>query len=57
MKGIYGKYKSRGGPPVFNPSEPEVYQKLLESLQLIASSSSYVRDMKINEELSQLLKK
>lgn len=55
MKGIYEKYKSRGGPPVFNPSEPGVYQKLLESLQLIASSSSYVRDMKINAELSQLL--
>lgn len=53
MKGIYDKYKARGGKPVFFSSLD--YSSLLDSLYTTASSDSYVRDMKINSILSNLL--
>ena len=53
MKGIYDKYKARGGKPVFFSSLD--YSTLLDSLYTTASSDSYVRDMKINSILSELL--
>ena len=53
MKGIYEKYKARGGKPVFFSSLD--YSSLLDSLYTTASSDSYVRDMKINSILSNLL--
>lgn len=53
MKGIYDKYKSRGGKPVF-PSSLD-YSSLLDELYSVSSSDSYVRDMKINSILSNLL--
>lgn len=53
MRSIYDKYKSRGGKPVFSSSLE--YTPLLDLLYSMASSDSYVRDMKINSVLSQLL--
>lgn len=53
MKGIYDKYKARGGKPVFFSSLD--YSTLLDTLYTTASSDSYVRDMKINSILSELL--
>lgn len=53
MKGIYAKYKSRGGKPVFFSTLD--YSSLLDLLFFVSSSDSYVRDMKINSILSNLL--
>lgn len=54
MKSIYDKYKHRGGKPVFVCSSDE-YIVLLDNLYKTAISSSYVKDMKINSLLSDLL--
>ena len=53
MNGIYDKYKARGGRPAFSSSLD--YSSILDSLFIISSSDSYVRDMKINSILSNLL--
>jgi AraC-like DNA-binding protein len=53
MKSIYNKYQARGGKPVF--SSDAAYAPLLSSLYQTASSASYVRDMKINSLLADLL--
>lgn len=55
MPAIYNKYISRGGQPVFHPSDIEPFSKLFDSLFDIASSNDYIRDMSINAELSYLL--
>lgn len=52
---IYRKYQSRGGLPVFHPKQPKQYQQLLQELYQVAEGQEYVRDMKINVLLSQLL--
>lgn len=57
MIGIYNKYWERGGHSTFTPSQQE-FQKLsdcLSSIQNTAASSSYIRDMEINEQLTSLL--
>ncbi len=57
MAGIYEKYRNRGGKYVFTPS-PEDFQKistLLTDIHRIADSTSYIRDMEINEKLNGLL--
>jgi len=54
MKSIYDKYKHRGGKPVFVCSYNE-YTILLDKLYETAVSSSYVKDMKINSLISDLL--
>jgi AraC-like DNA-binding protein len=51
---IYKKYKERGGRPVFRPEEDnfsEVWSKLFET----ASGHDYMRDMLINQYLSELM--
>lgn len=53
MNSIYAKYRARGGKPVFSSDAP--YGELLDSLYTIASSNSYVKDMKINAALGNLL--
>jgi AraC-like DNA-binding protein len=53
MKSIYNKYQARGGKPAF--SSDSSYGELLSSLYEMAASSAYVRDMKINSLLSNLL--
>ena len=55
MKNIYQKYVERGGRPKFNPTNFTDYVKIYSNLYEIASSESYVRDMQINAELSNLL--
>ncbi len=57
MAGIYNKYRSRGGSYVFTPSisDFQYLSTLLTTLQSIAVSASYIRDMEINESLTCLL--
>lgn len=55
LPAIYAKYCERGGPPVIRPSDIAVYEKLLSDIFYIASSSDYIRDMRINEKLNILL--
>ncbi len=52
---IYSKYAERGGQPVFKPSDLSGFLHLLEEINIMASSSDYIRDMRINELLSRLL--
>lgn len=58
MNDIYAKYLERGGEACFPTCYEEKqnpFIKILDSIIDTASSSSYIRDMKINEELSCLL--
>ncbi len=57
MSEIYSKYLERGGEACFSvDSEKEnPFVALLNLIMETATSSSYIRDMKINEELSELL--
>lgn len=55
MSAIYRKYQERGGKPVFQTSQLQSYRKILNELYISASSSDYVRDMRIHEKLSALL--
>lgn len=55
MAGIYEKYVTRGGRPVFHAGAPEQYHRLLTELQEIAGSDSHIRDMEICEKLTSLL--
>lgn len=57
MPGIYGKYQERGGQPVFRPQNIEEYKNILDAIFSISVSEDYLRDMKINEQLSSLLTK
>lgn len=51
---IYQKYVERGGKPVFRPEDPDSFTTTLDKLYTVASSSDYIRDMKINEQLNTL---
>ena len=51
LPAVYEKYKERGGRPVFHPGD----LTLLTDLYNLASSSDYIRDMRINEKLGSLL--
>lgn len=55
MAEIYQKYCERGGQPVFRPSDFSRYSSILKLLYETAESQDYVRDMKINVQLGQLL--
>lgn len=55
MSAIYEKYCERGGQPVFHPEDPSRFTTILTDLYALASSSDYIRDMRINELLSSLL--
>ncbi len=52
---VYMKYIDRGGQPVFRPDDPQKAEKIWEMLNLVAHSSDYIRDIRINEGLSALL--
>ena len=52
---IYRKYTERGGSPVFRAQQPESYSSLLKDIQDTASSSDYIKDMRINEKITSLL--
>ena len=55
LPAIYEKYKERGGSPVFHPDTVTPITDILTGLYDIASSSDYIKDMRINELLSYLL--
>ena len=55
LTAIYEKYKERGGRPVFHPDDPSQFTTILTDLYSLASSSDYIRDMRINERLGSLL--
>ncbi len=57
MASVYAKYQNRGGKPVFSPSSHRKarYTSVLDMLQTVASSDSYVRDMEIAAKLTELL--
>lgn len=55
MTGIYKKYVERGGQPCFVTKYTAEYVLLLDTLFDIAASSSYIKDMKIFEQLTSLL--
>lgn len=55
MSGIYNKYLERGGEPMFITSSISEVTTVLNELLETANSNTYLRDMKINEQLSSLL--
>lgn len=55
LHSIYLKYMERGGQPVFHPGDLSRLDSHWESLYYLASSSDYIRDMKINEHLFSII--
>lgn len=55
MQDIYQKYQERGGRPVFRPEDITAFSTLHRSLFSIASSDDYIRDMRINSGLNELM--
>lgn len=55
MPAIYAKYCERGGLPVIRGADVNQYVNLLTDIYTIASSSDYIRDMRINGRLNDLL--
>lgn len=56
MGNVYDKYVERGGRPVFTPESTEPFISVICELMTKARSSSYMRDMLINEHLSTLIR-
>ena len=55
MGNIYDKYKERGGRPVFAPEDSTPFFAIWDELMKVAGSGEYMRDMLINQQLSELL--
>lgn len=55
LPAIYDKYCERGGRPVFHPKHSDPFDHLWTQLMEMAGSSDYIRDMKINAALNQLM--
>lgn len=55
MDDVYSKYLERGGRPVFNIPSLNTISNVWEELFQAAGSSDYLRDMKINQYLAELL--
>lgn len=55
MGAIYQKYRERGGRPVFRPGRLSDFEGLHHSLLALAASDDYIRDMRINSGLNDLL--
>lgn len=51
---VYEKYCERGGKPVFRPANEIPFFVTLDNLYELASGSDYIRDMRINQFLSEL---
>ncbi len=52
---IYLKYLERGGRAVFHPDDDMEVERIFNSLNNIAHSPDYIRDIRINEHLASLL--
>ena len=55
MQDIYQKYQERGGRPVSHPENITAFTELHESLFTFASSDDYIRDMRTDSSLNELL--
>lgn len=55
MSRIYEKYVERGGKCVFSPENISSFHRVWSKLLITASSSDYIRDMRVNEGLAELL--
>lgn len=55
MGSVYNKYCERGGRPVFTPDDSTPFFDVFNQLFSTAGSADYMRDMKINAALSELL--
>lgn len=55
MPAIYAKYCERGGLPVIRGSDMGQYSTIISDIYTLASSSDYIRDMRINGKLNDLL--
>lgn len=55
IQSIYNKYCERGGRPVFTPEDSAPFFDVLSELLCVVKGSDYLRDMRINEQLSSLL--
>ena len=55
MPAIYAKYCERGGLPVIRGSDASQYSTIISDIYTLASSSDYIRDMRINGKLNDLL--
>ena len=55
MPAIYAKYCERGGLPVIRGADVSQYAAILTDIYTLASSSDYIRDMRINGKLNDLL--
>lgn len=55
MPAIYAKYCERGGQPVISGADVSQYCTILTDIYTLASSSDYIRDMRINGKLNDLL--
>ena len=55
MPAIYAKYCERGGLPVIRGADMAQYSTIISDIYTLASSSDYIRDMRINGKLNDLL--
>ena len=55
MAAVYDKYIERGGQAVFTPENADTYKQIFSRLYEIAGSEDYIRDMKLNAVLNELL--
>ena len=55
MPAVYAKYCERGGLPVIRGSDMAQYSTIISDIYTLASSSDYIRDMRINGKLNDLL--
>ena len=55
MPAIYAKYCERGGLPVIREADVSQYSTIISDIYTLASSSDYIRDMRINGKLNDLL--
>ncbi|MCR4895911.1 MAG: AraC family transcriptional regulator [Lachnospiraceae bacterium] len=53
--GIYSKYLERGGQPCFHPDDITPFVRRMNRLRQVAQTQDYIRDMRVNEELTCLL--
>ena len=55
MPAIYAKYCERGGLAVIRGADVDQYATIISDIYTLASSSDYIRDMRINGKLNDLL--